>query len=372
MDQHELEALIKRYKKGECTPEEAARLKAWYNRALERQQGPRPAWDYDALRKDVFAEIMRNRQSQGKVRRLSRTPIRITAAAAVIIALSVGFYFFGIDRQTADIAPGGNRATLTLADGHTIELSEEKTGIVIGDLLTYDDGTALDEADAGQRTSNVSNLLTISTPKGGQYQITLPDGTKVWLNAASSLRYPIAFTGNERNVELTGEGYFEVAHNKAAPFRVHTEGQDVEVLGTHFNINSYADEPAVRTTLLEGSVRVHPAPDYPAAKPALLLPGQQSVLSTAGLQLQEVDTDEAIDWKNGEFVCHNEPLESIMRKLARWYNVDVEYRDTISGSELFSGTISRYDDVSTMLRMLEQAGDIRFEIRDRTILVYNK
>ncbi|MGY0036944.1 FecR family protein [Pedobacter sp. NJ-S-72] len=209
----------------------------------------------------------------------------------------------------------------------------------------------------------------METPKGGQYQLVLPDGTKVWLNAASSLRYPVAFQGNERKVELTGEAYFEVAKDKTRPFEVYSNNQVVQVLGTHFNINAYSNEPFVSTTLLEGSVKVT---NSLTNAQKIIRPGQQSLISKdgqAGIEVKNMDLDEAVAWKNGYFMFNEEELESILKKVSRWYNVDVQYEQEELKHQLFSGTLSKYSNVSQVLKKLEMLQSIHFKIEGRKIIV---
>jgi ferric-dicitrate binding protein FerR (iron transport regulator) len=192
----------------------------------------------------------------------------------------------------------------------------------------------------------------------------LADGTKVWLNAASSLRFPAAFAGKERIVELNGEGYFEVAKNASMPFHVRVHDMDVQVLGTHFNINAYTDETAMRTTLLEGSVQVSQG-----EQTQLLTPGQQAAASQNGqIQLADgVDVEEVMAWKNGMFQFQGADLETILRQAARWYDIDVEYKQRIS--DRFSGQISKNVNLSQLLKILELTGKVHFEIEGRKIIV---
>jgi ferric-dicitrate binding protein FerR (iron transport regulator) len=208
-------------------------------------------------------------------------------------------------------------------------------------------------------------MNTLTTPRGGQYEVMLPDGTKVWLNSASSLTYPVTFAGKERRVELTGEAYFEVAKNTSSPFFVKTSGQTVKVLGTHFNINSYEDEKCVKTTLLEGSVVITSDGNKQAVN---LKPGQQSVNKAASFDvINEADIDEAVAWKNGKFLFRNTDLQTVMRQLSRWYDVDVEYQGTIAERH-YRGRISRNVPVSQVFEILKTSG-INFIINGRTIIV---
>jgi ferric-dicitrate binding protein FerR (iron transport regulator) len=208
-------------------------------------------------------------------------------------------------------------------------------------------------------------MNTLTTPRGGQYEVVLPDGTRVWLNSNTSLTYPIIFQGKERHVELTGEAYFEVAKNAAAPFFVKTQSQTVEVLGTHFNINSYADEKSVKTTLLEGRVKITGNGNR---KTVSLKPGQQSINNLAIIYIiNDADIEEAVAWKNGKFLFRNTDLQTVMRQLSRWYDVDVEYKGTVA-TKHYRGRISRNVTVSQVFEILKTSG-VNFIINGRTIIV---
>jgi len=305
-------------------------------------------------------------------------------AAMILMAITAGvFYLYPskpntqakVSKAINDILPGKNMAYLTLSNGKKVILNNLSNGVILqeGDVnitkaasgqIVY---TGTDKTDL-PNTDNAFNL--IETPTGGQYQVVLPDGTRLWLNAASSLKYPTSFKGaKNRKVELTGEAYFEVAKNKAQPFIVKTNSQEVQVLGTHFNINSYADEPEVKTTLLEGSVRVT-AMDINGQRKAerILKPGQQCVLTDAAINIKNVDTDEAVAWKNGQFMFTSEPLTAIMRKVSRWYNVEVDYKGTTANKK-FTGTVSRYSNVSEVLQTLELTNGVHFKLNGRKITV---
>ena len=229
---------------------------------------------------------------------------------------------------------------------------------------------------AYQQADNTTEILwnTITTPKGGQYQLVLADGSKVWLNAASSLRFPTVFQGNERKVELTGEGYFEISSQvmagvqKKLPFIVAVGDMSVEVTGTHFNINSYGDEPSVKTTLLEGKVSVRKGENMMP-----LNPGQQAIISQGRDNIQvtkDVDMEEVMAWKNGRFMFNNADVETIMRQAARWYDVDVVFKGNIS--ETFSGNPPRSEYISKLLNVMEATGKVDFEINGRQIIVKPK
>jgi len=269
--------------------------------------------------------------------------------------------------QPADLPPGGNKAVLTLGDGSSITLDSAGNG-----LLASQGGTSVTQSGkgqlvykAGQEAAAVPVINTVTTPKGGQFHIVLPDGTGAWLNAASSLRFPTAFTGKQRNVEITGEVYFEVAHNKQIPFVVQNGETRITVLGTHFNVMAYDDEKVTRTTLLEGAVKVSRG-----ASEALLAPGQQARVNagTGNVRVVDgVDTDKELSWKNGYFQFENESLESIMRQVSRWYDVEVQYEGNTRG-ENFTGRLPRNSNVSKLLKILALSG-VKFRIEDKTIIV---
>lgn len=269
-----------------------------------------------------------------------------------------------------DPAPGKNSATLVLADGSSVLLDSAAAGQVASqngvsiiklpdDQLRYQQG---DQADGPV------GYNSIQTPNGGQYRLVLPDGTGVWLNAASSLRYPTRFTGNERRVSVTGEVYFEVAKMPARPFIVEKDGMEIRVLGTHFNVNSYADEPDLRVTLLEGSITVK-STHQAATRSLTLRPGQQARLTRNGEQqlTSDIDVDEVMAWKNGLFDFSNADIQTIMRQIARWYDLSVVFQGAIP-PRAFSGKITRSTNLSNVLKILEQS-NIHFEVENRTIVV---
>ncbi|MCZ4245122.1 FecR family protein [Pedobacter punctiformis] len=298
----------------------------------------------------------------------------VKVAAAIIIILGFGIYFyvsspyFG-DHLANNIATGKNIATLTLANGKTITLSDAKTGVIINaSKLTYNDGTVIKTEDVNnQNPQTESDEQIIKTPVGGTYQIVLSDGTKVWLNAASSLKFTSSFHGLvTRKVELLGgEAYFEVSKDKAHPFVVHNQGQEVEVLGTHFNINNYSNDGTLRTTLIEGSVKIK---NIASEKTALLKPGQQSEVKGIAIQLTNVDTEPVVAWKNGDFNFKDESIKEVMNKLALWYNIEVVYEGPVS-TERFNGKISRAKNIAEVLRMLEGTKSIKFKVEGRRVTV---
>jgi ferric-dicitrate binding protein FerR (iron transport regulator) len=267
--------------------------------------------------------------------------------------------------QIEDIAPAQEKATLTLADGRKIELS----GLDRGEIAKLN-GIEIQKSEDGLITYSVVATDTkatslyneLSTAKGEQFQIVLADGTRVWLNSGTKLRFPQHFDGQgNRQVYLEGEAYFEVAHNAQKPFIVKSDDQQVEVLGTHFNINNYPEDSGMKTTLLEGSVRIN--------KQTLLKPNQQAVSSTSGVRVYDVVAQDYIDWKSGIFTFKNENIVAVMRKLARWYDVDVAFQSDEIFDRTFTGNISRREYVSKVLYILEQSSDLKFTLQGRKITV---
>jgi ferric-dicitrate binding protein FerR (iron transport regulator) len=302
---------------------------------------------------------------------------RWAAAAVFILVLSAGTYYLfnrparlpattGIAAEKNDVAPGGDKAVLTLANGSTITLDSAHNG-----ALAQQGNATVVKKNNGQLAYNTQNekptevlYNTLTTPRGGQYQLVLPDGSKVWLNAASSIRYPTAFAGKERKIEITGEAYFEVAKNTGIPFIVKTNGMEVKVLGTHFNVNAYDDEAVIKTTLLEGVVEV-----TKDAATALLKPGQQSQLTKLGKinVMDNADVEEAVAWKEGNFYFKDADIQAIMRQVARWYDVEIVYEGRIPEGH-FVGRPSRSLTAAQMLKIVEYSG-VKIRIEGKKIIV---
>ncbi|MGN8057939.1 FecR family protein [Pedobacter sp. 22163] len=310
-------------------------------------------------------------------KRILMNSLKWAAAAVVFIVFSFTAYLSLQKKKehvfATDVAPGKNKAILTLADGKKISLSDVMNGDVAkeaGFSITKTADGQLVYTLAESENINDTRLNTISTPNGGEWQIKLPDGSTVWLNAASSIQYSLNIgTAKQRLVKLDGEAYFEVTKNAAHPFIVETDKQSVEVLGTHFNINSYKDERVTKTTLLEGSVRVS---HNITNESEVLKPGEQSLVSVSGMDIKEVDVDESIAWKKGYFMFNNERQESILRKVARWYNVEIEYADADAKEVMYYGTVSRFEKISKVLRKFEQTGEVRFDIKGNKVIVYKE
>ncbi|GGC43440.1 iron dicitrate transporter FecR [Parapedobacter defluvii] len=367
----DIQRLIQRYNDGTATPEERRQVEQWYDTIhgpdhgnLEHQPEARAY-----VRRTLWAGIQRRRPVGAGKRRLVRW---LPYAAAVLIAVLAGTWFFVSEREAHPqvvaenayaIHPGGNRATLMLADGRTIDLSEAQSGIVVADGITYSDGTAVLDRSANTGTGN--ELLQLTTPRGGTYQITLPDGSQVWLNSGTTLKYPARFDGRERLVELEGEAYFEVKSLQHMPFKVKSKGQEVSVLGTQFNICAYPEDTDTKTTLVDGSVKVAV---YTGQQPAVVLqPGQQSVFQQSQLAVVAVDTAPFIAWKSGFFHFRQTEIREVMNQLSRWYNIDVRYEASLPG-ETFSGKMERNVSLGNVLDFLSGSG-IKYRLEGRHLII---
>lgn len=369
-------SLLDKYIAGTCTDEEYAVVEAWYAQ-----------WNQDV------SDPLSDDQLQIALKRVeTHLPVAkkqsfltnwstwyATAAIVLIVGLAIHFFIPGnfnrISSPTSfnlrknDIGPGSNKAVLTLPNGKTISLSALKTGLIVdGKKLNYNDGTAINENNS---LSNVYNAqpLSIETPRGGTYQISLPDGSKVWLNAASKLEFPTSFKSKlVRKVMLEGEAYFEIAKDKKKAFIVETKQQQVKVLGTHFNINSYPDQNNTKTTLIEGSVQLTTSLSEITQPELTLVPGQQAILTDHKFQVQQAVINEVIAWKNGLFIFNGEKLDHIMQQIARWYDVDITFKDNVQ-NVAFTGVISNKKNISTVLEAIEETGNIRFKIEGRSVTV---
>lgn len=385
MNKEEYLLLYEKVFSGNCTLEERQQLLNYLD-DFELQDLP---WDADQMgdKQQVHDRLHEQLQQQiafVPIRKISIGLFKWMAAAVALFGISVAIYL--VNQRSAqplaivknrpillknDALPGGDKAILTLANGSQIVLDSAHTG-----QLAQQGGTIIGKTANGQLVydatkstadshSATASLNTITTPRGGQYTVVLPDGTKVWLNAASSLRFPASFTGKERSVELSGEGYFEVAKNAAKPFKVKVNKVEVEVLGTHFNIMAYKDEPKIETILLEGAVKIKNG-----AAEALLKPGQEALAGQTDtyLKVQQANIEEAMAWKNGYFLFNAENIQSIMRKISRWYDVDIVYVGNVENKD-FDGSVSRFKNVSEVLKMLELTDAIHFKVEEGRIIV---
>ena len=372
--------LKKRLASAPLTAEEHEQLEKWVAASKDHRALLRRVLDENELAFALldFQEVDTERELEAIKTKLARKDNigrpswRVMAAAAVILTiLSIGiaiFWFVENDpkpavqmvEHPADLPPGGNRAQLTLADGRTINLSDAQSGIVISkEDITYDNG-ALEVVNLSPKTAV---RLELSTPKGGTYRLTLPDGSNVWLNAESTLIYPSQFNGEERRVELKGEALFEISKSHI-PFRVSSSDQTVEVLGTTFTISAYADEPSTKTTLVEGSVRVVHSNSKVTNR---LEVGQQSVLTGENIAISTADIEKELAWKNGLFFFRNTPFEEMMRQISRWYDMEVIYRSQIP-RDTFTGKMSRDLSLMTVLELLN-VSNVHIQLKNNQLIV---
>lgn len=381
MTREQAQDLLNKSQLGKCTAEEQALLDRWYFHEAANQEvadSPENAMEEEQL---IWNRILQKIPEDNNTRYLKKW--YSIAAAVILICLSTGAYFL-LKKPAAnnlatknqplknDIAPGGNKAVLTLANGTQVILDDAKNGSISQNASVKVNKTGngvlvyhFNKNISGENNVRPPEINTITTPRGGQYQIILEDGTKVWLNAASSIKFPQVFTDKIRQVELSGEAYFEVTKNKAKPFIVKTNGTQVQVFGTHFNINAYTDNSSVATTLLEGSVSM----TYAGAT-IMLKPGQQGVTGEKSVPIKAnfVDTEEVVAWKNGLFIFHDESIANIMKQVSRWYDVDIEYMDGTQNKE-FGGTISKYKNITELLNNIQLTQTIHYKLEGRRVII---
>ncbi len=411
LSEKEIARLVLKFIGKDISPEEIGLLQQYLDESLENRRRfaewtkipvlkTRLLEYYNSIdtdKEDAAWQQIRNRLREQALPEQAAPPVRLRSfhwvryAAAAVVIVTAGLLVYQLTGKKSgtdtikplaaapanDVLPGSDKAILTLADGHIIMLDSAHIG-----QLSRQGNTRVTKIDSGRlayqpadnaltaETSPVFNIL--STPRGGQYQVTLHDGTRVWLNAASSIKYPTAFNASERRVSITGEAYFEVAHLTAkngsrVPFKVDVDNTaEVEVLGTHFNVNAYADEAGIKTTLLEGSVHVLRLTSHDVQ---VLVPGQQALLreNTPIKLIKDADLDEVMAWKNGQFQFTGAKIETIMRQLARWYDLQVSYQGTTDRE--FVGRIPRNVTLSNVLKILEATGYVSFKINDKNITV---
>lgn len=329
----------------------------------------------DAIHRDTHIE------QPGKIRKLWGR--RLPAAAAIILVVISTVWWFSGQRKSntqvaavnrpAEVMPGGNKAILRLANGTTVVLDSLANGTIASQgsvmVIKSADGQLAYQPSSSNAGSSSVQFNNISTPRGGQYQVQLADGSRVWLNAESSLEFPAAFTGGERRVKITGEAYFEITKNKEKPFIVQKGDVEVKVLGTHFNVNAYDGDESMKITLIEGSVKI----TIPG-KSALLRPGQQAMLSSADMAnyrmqiINNVDVDAVVAWKNGFFQFQNSSMKEVMGQISRWYDVDAAFNPEVHEGH-YTGSIRRSSSLSQVLKMLEVAGDVHFSIVGKQIII---
>ncbi len=405
MTQAQLTTLIRKYLSGEANEQEKLQIEQWYESfdtsSLEFVGGDSQMTE-ESLNKSLKALRAKIAQehsaggmpSLGSSKRIFRWWQAAAAATVLVVAAGVILSLWNQQRKktgadmavqtlTKDFQPGGNNAVLTLANGRQIVLDSAGNGListqgnariikVTGGLLTYN-----------RQSSNVNGessvqYNTITTPRGGRYEVILPDGSKVWLNAASSLRFPTIFIGDKREVEMTGEAYFEIARNASMPFVVKKGSIEVTVLGTDFNVNAYDDESNLKVTLVEGLVRVSQVStdnrQSTTRNSQLLKPGQQLILSLskdggAEMNLQkDADVNEAVAWKNNLFWFDSDNIQEVCKQLSRWYNVNISIHGNVH--DLFTGSIPRDLPFSKVFEVLQKTGSIQYKIEDvNTIIV---
>jgi transmembrane sensor len=371
----DIKEVLDKVSSGTATAEEETMARLWLHQLHQNDEAGLSEEELNEVSEEMWASLERTRQ-QSSPKHGKLWPY-IAAAASVVLVAGLGLYFYKApssdpikapQQYSNDVPAGSNKAYLTLADGKKILLTNATNGMLAEEggvkiTKTADGQLVYTIADEGKKSTGKYNR--IETPIGGQYELQLPDGTRVWLNAASSLKYPASFYDQkQRSVELTGEAYFEVAKDKTKPFVVKSKGQEVEVLGTHFDVNAYPDEQSIKTTLIEGSVKLNGQ--------LTLKPGQQSVLSDGKFNVKEVNAIDAADWKNGEFVFTNEALTSILKKVSRWYGVEIVYTNELVKVPTFSGSVSRSENISSVLNMLEETSNVRFAIIGKQIHVSTK
>ncbi|MFA5244496.1 MAG: FecR family protein [Pedobacter sp.] len=380
MSKEEAKSLLDKYINGNCNQSEKVIVERWYVSESSKQQLADIDEEFISEKKEIWSELSKHIKEKQRARK-SRNLILIwgsSAAAILLLTINIPNYFFKEKKalmttaisavETPDIGPGRDKAILTLADGRKIIIDEKDQGQIADQsgikITKASDGTIVYIIpETIERNPDPVPYNTIETPKGGKFQIILPDQTKVWLNAASILKFPALFTGKERLVELSGEAYFDVAKNSNMPFNVKTRDVNVIVTGTEFNIMAYYDEPFSTTTLVEGSVRVSNQSERIS-----LNPGEQAFSDKKEqLSKKSADVEEAIAWKSGLFQFNNADINTVMNQLSRWYDVSVEYRSKVPDKR-FGGYISRNSNLSQVLKMLELSG-LKFEIEDKKIIV---
>ncbi|HAE66309.1 MULTISPECIES: FecR family protein [Sphingobacterium] len=396
-DKAKLKRLIERFNQGHCSKEELefltklldspagkSELDAYWNEPEDSD--PHLLARTSKSRFDQFIRDQGDKKEE-KVRVLWSGPVIRTAASIVVLITLASLYFFiAQDKKSSNnktiasktistpIQPGQEKAKIFFEDGHTIDLESLQVGQIVHvgkiRIMKGKDGAISYINANAAKTSGDPIYNKIVTPRAGEYHLILPDGTQVWLNAMTTLRYPISFGTKARTVELDGEAYFKVSkqqlEGKRIPFIVHTGNQQLEVLGTEFNVNSYTKR--IQTTLVEGSISLKSKKNSKA--PLLLKPNQMAQMNAEGstLDISEVDPFYIIAWKQGQFAFDNTPLHEVMESIGRWYNVDITYQTDLNGIR-FSGTVSRFERLDKLLKFLELSGDVHFNVKERRVIV---
>ena len=390
MQKEEVQKLVEKYLHNTASTEETEKLFQWYRAEMktDSEWNFDPQEDEDKLKSFIFSQIEISDSTDNRFIG-TRKFYSLAAAASIVVFLVSGLYFLiktddiktdkipvkvALKPVVNDIQPGGIKAILTLSDGKKIVLDDSQNGVLINQggikihknsqgIIEYTLIEASNEKSINDRKEIRTVYNTIQTPVGGKFQLNLADGSKVWLNSSSSLRFPVFFTGNTREVELKGEAYFEVSKNQDKKFSVRSGNQTVEVLGTHFNINAYSDEPSITTTLIEGAVRVI---ELNSNKSQILKPGEQSKVDR-DIRIQSKDTQAEVAWKDGYFYFENASIETVMRQLGRWYGITARYESELPEHH-FEGAIATN---LTLLEVLEilQKSNIHFRLEGKEVIV---
>ncbi|MFD2556892.1 FecR family protein [Sphingobacterium tabacisoli] len=363
MTKREIKKLLRRYTSGAASRSERDAVESWYTSV--EYDNRLQVQEYEQAKESVWNNINPHQRSRRRFLRY---------AGIFIMLCSISLLYYSIYRdntvdtlaETSEITPGGNRAVLVLGSKDSVNLSQLTTGDIIRHegikIEKLSDGTISYETDS--TTNDIASINKLIVPRGGQYRIVLSDGSIVSINSESTIEFPSQFTGNERRIKMLGEGYFEVAKNKNKPFIVESKGQKVTVLGTKFNIKAYPNDTHTLTTLLEGKVEVSFSKGN-----AILLPGDQSIFDGKNIKILSAKTASEISWKDELFVFDSEPLESIMQKIARWYDVDIVFDNRELEKKQFTGTISKHNQIGQVLNLLEMTGKVKFTIRNKTIYI---
>ncbi|MDB5021530.1 MAG: FecR family protein [Pedobacter sp.] len=361
MEAEKLRQLLDKLKNKQCSEEELSLLHAWYDEQIKKAA---TNVSEDQVSQDL--EAVYNRLPGSRKKRSLNFSLPIAASISIILSLSIGLYYYCSQKQLEAgprLSATGHAALpttqlgksfLTLADGRKVSLAEAPIGILAqqqGVQISKLEKDVIEFSTLSPNTANESSriLNVLTTSRAAQFQVILTDGTRIWINAVSSLKFPTTFSGKTRHIELDGEAYFEVAKNKSHPFEVLTRRQQVQVLGTHFNVSSYADEPTTKTTLLEGKVKVL---ENKLKHTIILRPGEQSTLNEhAKIEVSKVDVDNEVAWRTGLFQFRNSDLANVSRQLARWYNVDFKIDPKIPNIKLW-GEVHREDSLEKALEFL--------------------
>lgn len=372
MNEAEFRDLLTRYREGRCTAEEKESLELWFDLSSGEAE-----WNWESYqqKQQLKQKMLHGIQGAIKSAEPHSVPIwrYIGAAASIFLLLFSGWYFYTsnktgqakqISYQQTAVAPGSNQAMLTLSDGSSVVVKETSKGLLAKDGSTEVIKNQRGELEyaSSEKAEKPGGRNTLHVPRGGSFQVNLPDGTKVWLNSATTMTYPAANVGSERLVELHGEAYFEVSPDKKRPFKVISNGTEIKVTGTHFNVSAYQDDNHVTATLAEGQVVVSFNNQQKT-----LRPGQQSVSGSGStLLVQEVDVESALAWKQGYFVFEDQDIAGIMKMVSRWYDVEVDY-ETALPTQRFGGTFSKSKGLDGLLNYLEQLSNIHFKKQGKKI-----